>query len=300
MSPSKLTLRDFLCLPFTVPMPRPLTPLPQPLPGLLLLDVTALTSLPSRGVTGAMPLLESPVELAGLSVRVEFANGLRGGNETSVELGGIAIMGVRLVLRGRIPPAALRLDCADDFRGCGTFGFVGESSTIGEGVGIRVLLRFRWCTGGSSSFAWGRDVTLNAGGGVRRAMGTGARPRELGWVSVSSSLSSSEDDEDSSSESVCSTTRFERTGMLKGRRAGVGAGSAIGGANRGNVGDVSSASPSFEMSRMPPPSRLIRSVSRSLVSAAVGAGRARPSLEDLRRKWFAGVIVPVLSRLIPP
>lgn len=88
-----------------------------------------------------MPLLESPVELAGLSVRLELANGLRGGNATGGALDSIAVDGLRLVLRGRTrtgPPLAV---CC--LRGSGIFGFPGESRTIGEGVSCKVLLRGR-------------------------------------------------------------------------------------------------------------------------------------------------------------
>lgn len=60
---------------------------------------------------------------------------------------------------------------------------------------------------------------------------------------------------------------------------------------------TSTSSPSFDMSRIPPPRRLIKSASRSLPCAAAGDVIGTP-LDDLRRRWLAGVMVPVLSRLI--
>lgn len=76
LSSSKTTLLFLPCFP---PKLNPLTPLPHwsSLDGDHFLPVPSPMSLPSRGVFGApFPLLEPPVELAGLSFT--FANGFNG------------------------------------------------------------------------------------------------------------------------------------------------------------------------------------------------------------------------------
>ena len=72
-------------------------------------------SLPSLGVNGARPLLESPVELAGLSRR---ANGLTGMPGTGDEL----MDGIIVVLLGRAPDALPGWSAIDDrFESCAVF-----------------------------------------------------------------------------------------------------------------------------------------------------------------------------------
>ena len=72
---SKLTALALFACPLAFPMPRPLTPLPHVL-SLLPQSLFAPTSLPSLGVKGTLPLLDPPVELAGLSLL--SANGFVG------------------------------------------------------------------------------------------------------------------------------------------------------------------------------------------------------------------------------
>lgn len=214
-SSSKLTLRLLICL-FTPgnPLTPPLHPSLRPPPLSLFFPVPPLPvvlpiSLPSLGVKGALPLLESPVELDGLSLLVT-ANGLDGIGK----LDGLAdtgeVCGNMVLLRCLCPPFVgfialvsslvgleLSVICLTGLAERFKIGALYEDEEVEEGIRVLLLCLVPGVLEAPAPLlllgGCGRDVTLNAGGGARSLIGIGAIGAILEGCASSLSVSSSSD-----------------------------------------------------------------------------------------------------------